>query len=237
MKTMDDARVLAHAMIKIGKIAGKPVICVLTPMHQPLGRSIGNILEMQEAWNIIQGHGPRDAVEICVTIAACMLYLAESSQKIFNLKDYRGRIMDVLNSLRPVECFRTFVQSQGGVLDSDGNPIYTSEPKNIGCFCAETSGYIESIDALLIGEASMILGAGRKNQEDQIDPAAGITLSVKIGDYADKDQILAEFFCGTEVNMSQDKYLQAYEKCKSAFSLSKLPISPLSDEIEIINDL
>ena len=236
MKTIDDARALAQAMIKIGKIAGKPVICVLTPMKQPLGYAIGNVLEMEEAWQIIQGKGPPDAVDICITLAACMLFLSELSQDSFQLETYKERLLKHLNSSRPAECFQKFIRSQGGLLDTDGNPAYTEIPVEIDVLSAECDGYISNLDALLIGEASMLLGAGRRSKTDSLDPGAGIVLEKKAGDPVKKGEILLRFYKGDRANLSKEKIFQAKNKCIQAFSISQNQPEKNQDTIEIISD-
>ena len=236
MKTIDEARALANAMINIGKIVEKPVICVLTPMKQPLGYAVGNVLEMEEAWQIIQGKGPQEVVEICITLAACMLFLSESSQNTFIFENYKKRLLDLLDNPRPADCFRSFISSQGGQLDRNGNPIYTDEPKKIDEIQADMNGYVKKIDAYLIGEASMLLGAGRRNQEDNIDPGAGIILSKKQGDYIKKGDVLLQLYCGSDKKQDQNRMQLVKEKCFHAIHISKKPVFLPKDEIEIIGD-
>ena len=238
MKSISEARKLAQAMINIGKIADKPVICVLTPMNQPLGYSIGNVLEIKEAWQTICGNGPKDLLDTCLLLTSCMAYLYEENSGVdsrsFDLSRYEGKILETIESGKAARCFQKFIKSQGGLLDDEGNPVYSSEPVEVDTVYADHSGYITELDALLLGEASMILGAGRYNKSDSIDAGAGIVLEKKVGDPIQKGDAIFRLYRGAESSSSEEKVSKAKEKCRWSFTISDNPNSLLKNDVELL---
>ncbi len=179
MKTTEDAKVLAQLMVDIGKLAGKKVTAILTNMNEPLGFKIGNALEVYEAILSLKGEGPDDLMEVVNTIASQLLIDAKIAK---DDKEARKLIDETITNGKAYETFVKFVKAQGGnisVLDHFEDYI----SKDLVEVKAEQEGYITDMDALSIGKAAMLLGAGRETKADIIDPSVGIELHKKIGDY------------------------------------------------------
>ena len=195
MKTVEDSRTLASAMVKIGKAAGKRIMALITDMDRPLGFAVGNALEVQEAIEILKGRGPEDLRELCVILTGAMLYLAgmgESEEQCEQMAS--GAISDgsALKSLREM------IEAQGGdprVIDDPG--LFGSAP--VQCeVLSPGDGFIASMNTEDIGLASLMLGAGRNTLEDAIDYTAGIILKRKTGDAVRKGDPIAVFYTASE---------------------------------------
>ena len=190
MSRIEDARALAASMTTIGRALGKPVQAVLTSMDAPLGRMVGNALEVRESVDCLKGVGPADLMEVSLELAAEMLLLGGvATSRDQALDRCRRSIAD--GSAR--ERFRRVVAAQGG------DPRVCDEPEAIlpRAECvelvrAERSGFVHALKAWAVGQASMILGAGRRTAEDAIDPAAGIVLHRTVGDRVAAGDVLAE---------------------------------------------
>ncbi len=172
MKTIDQARALAQAMISIGKHNDRNVNAVLTNMEEPLGFAIGNALEVNEAMATLKGNGPEDLTELCVTLAAQVL-------KAAGLESDKAKILETLESGRAYKKFEEWISAQGGELASLGN---LELAKNKFELVADKSGYLSKLDALSFGNAVKVLGGGRATKEDEIDLGVGVVLHKKIGD-------------------------------------------------------
>lgn len=208
MKSLDDSILLAQKMVAIGEHAGKKTVALITDMDIPLGHGIGNALEVMEAVDTLKGRGPEDLTEVCLSLAANMLYLAEKG----TLEECRKMAEESIESGAALEKLIAMVQAQGGdasvIKDTDKFPkaAYSCEVK------AEKSGYITHINTEQCGIASVALGAGRETKESVIDYAAGIVLNKKYGDRIDKGEILAtlyaekESYFTTASNMIQKAY-------------------------------
>lgn len=191
MKNIEDARRLAETMVAIGKAFNRNTIAEITNMNEPLGKAVGNNLEVKEAALTLLGQGPKDLTELCLDSGATMLLQA-------NLANSREEATEMLkNNLANGEAFEVFVKfvkAQGGdesyIRDLAKFPIarYTSE------IVSSRAGYISRIGALEIGVAAMKLGAGREKKEDRIDMSAGIVLNKKVGDYVKKGEVLATLY-------------------------------------------
>lgn len=194
MKTVQDSVALAKEMVSIGENAGKDTVALITNMDQPLGRAIGNSLEVTEAVKTLNGEGPEDLTEICMHIAANMLYLAGKG----TIKECREMAENALESKKALKCFADMVHAQGG----DESVIFdTDRLKKAGLkynVTAKETGYIASMDAEGCGIASVMLGAGRDTKESRIDYSAGIILEKKTGDYVQKGDILAVLYSNDE---------------------------------------
>lgn len=213
MKTEADARALAAAMVSIGKGCGRRVRACLSDMDLPLGFAIGNALEVREAFEVLRGGGPGDLREVCVTLAANMLAL---SLRV-DLTVARKMAEDVISSGKALEKAGEWIAAQGGdarVLESDDYlPLGATEHVVL----AKENGYLSHMDAEAIGIAAMQLGAGRMRKEDAIDPAAGILLEKKTGDYVKKGEPLARLYS----NLSPDVMEASAHRLSSALTLSE----------------
>lgn len=194
MKTTDNAIELAKAMVAIGEKVGRKTIALITDMDRPLGKSIGNALEMKEVCDTLRGKGPNDLTEICLTLSANMLYLAGKG----SLDDCYSLAKDALESGRAFEKLKEMVKAQGGdVSVIDDNSKFESS-KVVKGLAAAQEGYISSMDTEKCGIASMILGAGREKKEDAIDYSAGVILHKKIGDYVKRGDLIASLYSSSE---------------------------------------
>ena len=189
MKTPEDAERLAQAMVAIGRLVGRKTAAVISDMDQPLGRAIGNALEVREAIAALRGEGPEDLTRLCLALAAHMAVLGG---KAASLDEAAAMLERILKSGEALEKFRRFVAAQGGdpavVDDPDRLP---SAPRRIAVK-AERAGYVRRIDAEKLGLAAMVLGAGRAVKDAPIDHAVGVVLGRKPGDRVEAGEALAE---------------------------------------------
>ena len=188
MKTLDDARELAKTMVAIGKSLNRDTRAILTDMQQPLGRAVGNILEVKEAIDTLHGNGPADFVELCLSAGSIMLLQAKVAT---SLEEAREKLKATISSGDAYEKLRQMIVAQGGDVTYLDAPQRFDMAHHIVEVIADQSGYIFKIDALTIGEAAMKLGAGRAKKEDVIDFASGIVLNKKVADYVNKGETLA----------------------------------------------
>jgi pyrimidine-nucleoside phosphorylase/thymidine phosphorylase len=186
MKSIEDARRLARAMVAIGEAAGKKVSAVLTDMDQPLGLKIGNALEVEESLEVLRGGGPADVALLTEELGAEMLLLGGA---VSDLGAGRARIREVLANGQALARFRECVRLQGGDPEAleGGLPRARHEAE----LDASADGFVMAIDTEAVGVAAMLLGAGRARKEDDVDPAVGIVLRRKVGDQAVRGERLA----------------------------------------------
>lgn len=212
MKDLDSARKLAGAMVEIGKSLNRDTRAILTDMDQPLGMAIGNILEVKEAIDTLNGHGPEDFKELCLDASATILVQAgkadnkEQALKILNEK---------LNNKEALNKFKEFIKAQGGDVSYIDNPDKFPLAKNIIVVKAQDDGYIHEINAIKIGMGAMHLGAGRAKKEDTIDYTAGIVLNQKVGNKVNKGDILAY------VHTNKEDYEDELKEIHDAFIIKK----------------
>lgn len=188
MKNKEDAQKLADLMIKIGKLAGREVVCVLTKMDEPLGYSIGNNLEVIEAIKFLKGYMPKDLKDVVFELGANMIKLAELGE---NLEENKLKIQENIVNGKGYEKFLQMVQNQGGDISYINNIDKFEKSKYIIPVTSLKSGIISDINAEDIGKVACLLGAGRVRKEDNIDYTAGIILNKKVGDYIKENEILA----------------------------------------------
>ncbi|MDT2829192.1 MAG: pyrimidine-nucleoside phosphorylase [Enterococcus viikkiensis] len=195
MKNLEDAKRLAKTMVRIGKLAGRQTMAVISDMSEPLGEAIGNSLEIVEAIDTLKGAGPKDLTEMCYVLGSQMVVLAGKAE---TLEDAREMLEEALHSGKALEKFREMVKDQGGdvsVIDQT-EKILTAEYESE--LPAKTSGYVTKLVANEIGIAAMLLGAGRKTKEDDIDHAVGIKLHKKIGDKVTKGESLLTIYANSK---------------------------------------
>lgn len=186
-KNIEDAEVLAKAMVEIGKHLNRDTKAIISNMNQPLGLAIGNILEVKEAVNTLKGNGPKDLVDLCLNAGSIMLVQA----KLFNNKDdaYKA-LLEVLNNGKAFEKLKEFIAAQGGDISYLDDLSKFDVAKYEHKIYASKDGYIEDIVALDLGVAAMKLGAGRAAKDDVIDYTAGLILNKKVGDKVNKGDLL-----------------------------------------------
>lgn len=186
MKDLESARLLADTMVKIGKHFNKKVRAVLTNMDIPLGRNIGNLLEVQEVVQVLNDNGPEDLKKVTISLASNLLNMATNKP----IKDCENAIIEVLNNGQALEKFKELIVAQKG----NFNSIFRESKAKILKIKAFKDGFITQMLAENIGKASMMLGAGRKTKDDIIDYEAGIVLIKKINDYVKIDDDIAYFY-------------------------------------------
>lgn len=210
MNDIEDAIELSKKMVNIGKILNKETIAVVTNMDEPLGNAVGNALEVAEAIQALKGYGPADLMEVVITIASYMLIVAKKTDDLDKAKDL---IQSVIDNGSAYNKFIEFVERQGG--DSSYVKNYDSliNASIIREVKAEKSGYIHRVNALNIGNASLILGGGREELDDIIDSSVGIYLNKKVSDSVKTGQILAYIYGNDEkkVNDAYKEVVTAYD--------------------------
>ena len=215
MKTYEDAKKLAIEMVNIGKQLHKNVKAEITDMNQPLGKAVGNNLEIKEVIETLKGNGPEDLKEICLSSGAILLTQAELFK---DRKEARRALEENIKNGKAFEKFKEFVKAQGGDVEYIDHPEKFPVSKNLIEIKSENEGYIKDIDALAIGLSSCHLGGGRMKLTDVIDMSAGIYLNKKVGDFAKKGELL----CTLHTN--KDNVDSIVEKVKKAFLFQDEPI-------------
>ena len=194
IKDLENAKILAETMIKIGRHYNVKVICVLSDMNQPLGKNIGNGLEVMEAIDVLSGKGEKDIKELTLTLGSIMVSLAQN----ISISESRGKLEDSLNSGKALEKFKEFIKYQNGNIDN----IMISD-KVFSCKSSKT-GFITKIDNYKLGEIVRKIGAGRLTKEDTINYGVGVILNKKVGDYVlQEEEILKVYLENTDLNISE----------------------------------
>lgn len=179
MKTAEDAKELAHAMVSIGNNVGRKTMAVISDMSQPLGLAIGNALEVKEAILTLQGKGPKDLEELCLALGRQMVFLAGKAD---SLEDAEEKLKEVIRNGKALEKFKQFLANQGGDASVVDHPERLPQAQFLIEVPADKDGYVAEIIADEIGTAAMLLGAGRATKESEIDLAVGLMLNKKVGD-------------------------------------------------------
>ena len=201
MDNIEKAKILSNEMIKIGNLANRQTICILTNMDEPLGYAIGNTLEVIEAINFLKGKMPKDLKEVVLELGAYMIKLAGKGN---DLEKNKKKLLEAIENQKAYNKFIELVKNQGGDITYIENPNKFTKSKFIEKIYSKKNGYISSIDAKKVGNLSMFLGAGRNKKEDRINPNVGIVLNKKVGDKVNKDDLLAII------------YLDEKEKCEES---------------------
>lgn len=195
MKTLDDARDLAGAMVNIGNNVGRKTMAIISDMSQPLGFAIGNALEVKEAIDTLSGNGPEDLTELCLTLGSYMVYLGGEAS---STNEAREKLKEVIANGKALETFKTFLQSQGGDASVVDDPSKLPQAKFQVELPSLEDGYVSEIVADEIGTAAMMLGAGRATKESEIDLAVGLVLKKKIGDQVKKGESLVTIYANQQ---------------------------------------
>lgn len=215
MKKLEDSRALAKEMVSIGTMAGKKTVAVITDMDQPLGRAVGNSLEVREAIDTLRGEGPADFKEVVFALGSQMLMLAGRAA---DEKEARALMEGVIEDGSALDKFAQFVRAQGG----DAAPVYDTSLLPVAGktleVTAKESGYVHRILAEDIGIACMTLGGGRETKESAIDLSVGIILEKKNGDAVSDGEVLATIYGNDDAKMQT-----AYEKIAHAYEIAKEP--------------
>ena len=235
MESLPQARELAQLMVSIGRGAGRRVTALITAMEQPLGRAVGNILEVREAIDTLHGNGPQDFQELTLAVAAEMLLLGDP--RLQQIQDLRGeeaamgqarhRVESAIDSGAAFAKFVEFVAAQGG------DAAFVVEPERMAAapitldLLAERDGVISALDARTIGLAVVGLGGGRQKKEDAIDHRVGVTLSAKVGARVRTGELL----CTVHAAVITGAQLAAAQ-IQDAYTFTDLPSSKSAAVVE-----
>lgn len=219
MATEADGRKLAESLVAIGSSMGKPTSALLTRMEQPLGRMIGNSLEVIEAMDCLRGEGPQDLMEVTYALCAEMLRLGGLEA---DTAAARATLERAISSGAALEAFRQLVAAQGGdpsVVDDYARLPLTADSREIGVGNTELR-YLDRLDARGLGQAACVLGAGRASMEAVIDPAVGVELLKKEGDPIEPGEPIVR------VHFTDEKKLTAViERITAAIGLAEDPVA------------
>lgn len=216
MKSESSAAHLAQLMVETGESVGKKVVALLTDMDQPLGRAVGNALEVVECLDVLQGGGPEDLKNLTLELSAWMFYLGERTK---NVEEGRKLAEELIASGAAMEKFVQMARLQGGderaLRDTSRLPAAANRldvPSNL-------AGYVIAIDCEQIGIASLLLGGGRSTKEDVIDPAAGLMVHKKIGDKVRVGEPLCTLYYNAAKHVEESRSL-----IQSSYKLSATPL-------------
>ncbi|MBC7875856.1 MAG: thymidine phosphorylase [Anaerolineales bacterium] len=221
MQTLEEARELANLMVDIGRLAGRKTVALLSDMNQPLGSSVGNTLEVIEAIELLHGRAPKDYYEHCLHVAAHVLMIGQRAK---DLDEGRAMAEKSIVDGSAFEKFRVLVQAQGGDVSYVDDVSKFEQAKYVEVVNAPQSGFISQVHARIVGEASVVLGAGRAKKGDPIDHAVGFLIHKKVGDKVEAGEPLFEIHANDEAKIAEarDAVLSAH-----AFSdefVSSLPL-------------
>lgn len=222
MKDYEMAKELAEAMIRIGNLAGRKTVAVITDMDQPLGRFCGNILEMQEVFDTVTGKGEEDVKEVVTELAFHLVMLAEKDAGM-SPDVLRNEIRARLSDGSCYEKYKELITSQGGMISGSGSPVYVDKPFDCMHVNSPDAGYVQSIRADLIGQASVLLGAGRLAKTDSIDYGAGIGFFVKTGDKVERGDSLCALYQGENSRLPEERLFEAMDLILEAYVVGPNP--------------
>jgi pyrimidine-nucleoside phosphorylase len=211
MKNLEDAKELAHTMVEIGNGVGRKTKAIISDMSQPLGFAVGNALEVKEAIDTLNGQGPEDLQELCLTLGSHMVVLAE---KATNFDQAREMLEESIRNGHALQAFKTFLAAQGGDASVVDDPSKLPAASYMIEVPAKTSGFVAEITAETIGVAAMMLGAGRVTKESTIDLAVGVILHKKVGDFVQAGDSLVT------IHSNQENVQEVIEKIYSAYKLT-----------------
>jgi pyrimidine-nucleoside phosphorylase len=231
MKKEEDAAFLSELMVETGQRLGKKVVALITDMNQPLGRAVGNALEVIECVDVLNGKGPEDLRELCLVLSSWMFLLGGKAN---NLDEGRRLAEEMILSGKAKEKFREMIRLQGGnsaVVDDTSPDAYYSRllprAKYYADIWSPASGFITNINCEKIGTACVVLGGGRETKEDSVDPAVGILVNCKVG-----DPVRARYnaLC-TVLHNSEERFEQARQLILEAYTIGP---QPLKDERKLV---
>lgn len=213
MKTKEAAVLLAQEMIKIGRALGRDVRAMITDMEVPLGRAIGNALEVKEAIATLKGRGPKDFTQLCLTGGAQMLIQAGIAS---NEEEAREKLKEVIKNGTAFEKFKAMVKAQHGNTAQIDDPELLPKADHVTEIRCPADGYIHRMDALGLGRLAMEIGAGRETKDDVIDPAAGLVLNFKKGEKIHRTDVLAWIHHNRPLSSAWKKrFMECFEVCEA----------------------
>lgn len=226
MQTREDARTLARALVAIGAQAGRQTRAVLSAMHQPLGRAVGNALEVREAIETLRGEGPADLWALTLELGAHLLEMAGLAP---SLAEGEAMLVRLRDSGAGAAKLAELIEAQGGEPRVVDAPHVLPAAPVVRAFTADAGGWVAEADARGIGDAALELGAGRRTKADVVDPAVGVCVQARIGDRVEAGQPLAQ------VHARSDGDAQAaFARLRAAFRLSPEPVDAAEEAFEIV---
>ena len=232
MRDETRAQALAHALVKTGNSCGIRTRALLTDMNQPLGRAVGNSLEVKECVELLRGEiddGTRPVLDLSIELSAHMLVLSHVDD---SLAAARKRLQDILSSGKALESFRANVAAQGGDARVCDEPVKFL-PLAAESFKVESlrSGFVTKVNTADVGHAIAAIGGGRVRIDDQIDPSVGFVTDVKIGDRIDAGASIGTVFCRDEARANE-----AVQAIQAAYEIGAAPLEKLLLVKEVINE-
>lgn len=225
MKDWKEAKELAIAMKGIGMLVGKATVCVITQMDQPLGRYVGNNLEVIEATEALKGNWEPDVKKVVLTLGAYLLQLAGKGNDI---EENKQKLLEKIQEGKAYEKWLELVQNQGGDTSYIRDTSKFEKANYTTSVLAKQDGYLAKVDAYTIGNFVCDLGAGRKKKEDTIDPTVGIACYKKVGDKVSKQEIIAEVYSKEPLTNLQ------LEQIQNAYAIVNQKVEPLEEILEVI---
>lgn len=219
MTNLKDAHELADLMVKIGQLAGRKVVALISDMNQPLGCAVGNALEVREAIDTLRGGGPADFREHCLHVSAHMLVLGEVTDSLTAARQMAEKSIADGSALAK---FRQLVIAQGGDISYVDDPDKLPMAALVQVVNAPRSGYLEQVQARVVGEASVALGAGRAKKGDPLDYAVGFVIHHKVGDKVKEGEPLFTVYAG-----DQKKLDEAVASVLTAHTFNDFPVPSL----------
>ena len=218
MQDYESAKSLAEAMTEIGEMCGRKVYAFITDMNEPIGRTVGNSVEVLEAVEVLRGQGEERLTKLCIELSKCLLIMSD----VMGCGDYNDEnlrkkaeemIRETIASGKALEKFREFVRAQGGDDSFVDDPLVLKQPLYSRDIAAPKDGYLTRCNASEVGNVSCILGAGRITKEDKIDSSAGIRVYKKLGDHVDTGEVMATLYTDKEsiLDEAEKRFLNAYE--------------------------
>ena len=215
LKKQEEAEALADLLVETGTRTGKKVVALITGMDEPLGRKIGNALEVEECLEVLHDRGPADLRELCIDLSAWMLALGGRTKSV---NEGRALAAEMIASGRARDTFREVVRLQGGNPRVVDDPEILPKARHFTEIIAERAGYIEKIQTERMGIASMILGGGRETHEDDVDPAVGLEVHKRLGDAVKEGEAL----CTVHYNLDT-RFAQAHPLLATCFEIGPEP--------------
>jgi pyrimidine-nucleoside phosphorylase len=222
MKSIEDARALAEAMLDLAQRADREVVCLLTDMNRPLGRAVGNALEIREAVATLRGDGPPDFLELVLAAGSRLLAVSDLG---IDAAEGRIRATQAIADGSAFEAYERWIRAQGG--DPAENVLPTAAV--VRELPADRSGYVAELGAVAVGQAALHLGAGRQTKDDIIDHAVGVVCLLKPGDRVAEGEPLAEIHAATEADADE-----AARELRAAYILADDPPSERSVVLDVL---
>jgi len=200
MHTLEDSKALAEGMVRVGRMAGKPIVALVTDMSQPLGTHVGNALEVKEAIDLLAGRAGGDLLEVSLGIGGWMLKLAGITE---TAEEGEARMREAIASGAGLQKLREMIAAQGGNPAVCDDVSLLPQAAVIRSAVCGKAGYVQQMDTEALGLASQAMGAGRETVDDQLDYSVGYVLKVRLGDKVDADTPLCELHARNEADAAR----------------------------------